>query len=90
MGCACEHACGRLCPLLSCRCCGHRLSIAPRSLPAFAPNLPCLTALNVAWAWHEIVADYVRPTLMWLEKRGQDNLAALVSSLGYAVPLGWC
>ncbi|KAL4440448.1 hypothetical protein ABPG75_003449 [Micractinium tetrahymenae] len=34
--------------------------------------------LNVAWSLHEGVADYVRPTLMWLESRGKANLNALV------------
>ncbi|KAL4422147.1 hypothetical protein ABPG77_006836 [Micractinium sp. CCAP 211/92] len=34
--------------------------------------------LNLAWSWHEIVSDYVRPTLVWLEKKGKADLDALV------------
>ena len=34
--------------------------------------------LNLAYSQHEIVSDYVRPTLMWLEAKGRANLAALV------------
>ena len=34
--------------------------------------------LNLAWSWHEIVSDCVRPTLMWLEAKGKADLAALV------------
>ncbi|PRW59841.1 hypothetical protein C2E21_1509 [Chlorella sorokiniana] len=34
--------------------------------------------LNLAYSQHEIVSDYVRPTLMWLEQRGNANLNALV------------
>jgi len=35
-------------------------------------------SLNLAWAWHEIISDFVRPTLEWLEKRGKADLDALV------------
>lgn len=37
----------------------------------------------MAWSQHEIVADYVRPTLMWLEAGGRpaggETLASLVA-----------
>lgn len=32
----------------------------------------------MAWSWHEIVSDFVRPTLMWFEAKGQADLNALV------------
>lgn len=35
--------------------------------------------LNMAYSQHEIVSDFVRPTLMWLEARGKANLTALVN-----------
>lgn len=63
--------------------------------PSRVISLPfcCPAALNVAWAWHDSVADYVRASLMWLEKRGQANLAALVSTsparLGKSAALPW-
>ena len=37
----------------------------------------------MAWSWHEIVADFVRPTLMWLEKKGRANLQSLVRRYSY-------
>ncbi len=53
------------------------------TLPAYAclPSPPagcCAAELNLAWSWHEIVSDYVRPTLVWLEKKGKADLDALV------------
>lgn len=59
-----------------------------RALPWLATNKAYLNLvqdqsqiweeLNVAFSMHEGVADYVRPTLMWLESRGKANLNALV------------
>lgn len=59
-------------------------ALPPPCLPLTRLPLASLrpAALNVAWSWHEIVSDYVRPTLMWMEAKGKANLAALVSA--------WC
>ena len=40
--------------------------------------------MNLAWAWHEIVSDYVRATLAWLETKGKANLAKLVAEVSEA------
>ena len=59
--------------------------LGPARLPplptAASPNPAILSPraeLNMAWSWHEIVADYVRPTLVWMEAGGRANLSALV------------
>lgn len=39
-----------------------------RLRPPSSPCL-CLPELNMAYSQHEIVGDYVRPTLMWLESK---------------------
>jgi len=67
----------------ACTCKPVPTDLLPQALPPHSPlscpAAPSYAALNLAWSWHEIVADYVRPTLMWLEARGQANLAGLVS-----------
>ena len=34
--------------------------------------------MNLAYSMHEIVSDFVRPTLMWLESKGRSDLNTLV------------
>ena len=69
---------------------GRPAGLAARALcsPAAAGvhTSPRPAELNMAWSQHEIVADYVRPTLMWLEARGRpaggETLASLVAKYG--------
>lgn len=65
----------------ACRSClAHRRQRAADSAAAAPP-----AELNMAYSQHEIVADYVRPTLMWLEARGRpagETLASLVAKFG--------
>ncbi|PSC68342.1 heat shock 70 kDa 17 isoform A [Micractinium conductrix] len=37
--------------------------------------------LNMAWSWHEIVSDFVRPSLAWFESGGRANLDKLVKDM---------
>lgn len=41
------------------------------------PRFPA--ELNVAWSWHEIVSDFVRPTLIWLDNKGKTGQVGLNS-----------
>lgn len=56
------------------------LWLPPSHIPApkhtcvrpFTPHMRSLpAALNLAYSQHEIVSDYVRPTLIWLERGGK-------------------
>lgn len=38
-------------------------------LPLHLPSPNAHAELNMAYSQHEIVGDYVRPTLMWLESQ---------------------
>ena len=40
----------------------------------------------MAWSWHEIVSDFVRPSLAWFESGGRANLDKLVKVRGTACP----
>lgn len=63
---------------------GTQLLLDARLLPHTNQQHPCSphlfsAELNMAYSQHEIVSDFVRPTLMWLEARGKANLTALVN-----------
>lgn len=43
-----------------------------------ADKSPLSELLNVAWAGHEIVSDYTRPALRWLEAGGRADMEQLI------------
>ncbi len=59
--------------MIVCSC----LTQQPRPNQVHTAALPA--ELNLAYSQHEIVSDFVRPTLMWLEAKGKANLTALVN-----------
>ena len=37
-----------------------------------------------AYSWHEILSDYVRPSLLWLASKGKLNMSTLVANYSTA------
>ncbi|KAL4422470.1 hypothetical protein ABPG75_008667 [Micractinium tetrahymenae] len=42
--------------------------------------------MNIAFAWHEGVSDFLRPCLAWLQANGSADLRYLASHLGCLQP----
>ena len=45
------------------------------------PPATALQEMNIAYSWHEGIADYVRPCLAWLQANGSSDLRYLSSRL---------
>jgi hypothetical protein len=59
--------------LVACVAPGSRRAHASRAPAPHTCTHACPAELNVAYSQHEIVSDYVRPTLMWLERGGKGT-----------------